>query len=581
MKSCAYLRDVHRQLQLILLGLWGREFVISSSPEGMTEPYIKTNVIFLPSVVYAKSFEAAKNIYLSAAIHAAAHQVYSIPMDSHGLNNRQKVLISLIEDARVEFLADLHFPGILSFLKASFNKPPTQSLHFNDIAYGVAHALLTKKRLWDNPIIRKAINLFDQAVAKDVLNVNFSKSIGLALANDIGQMRISMNEREAFILVPYRDDNAYLWNQWEEVSQDVQTSDDSNKGGSVTGVRFREVINGKDATDFKEGESLADGLVLKAVGEDSESLLLASKPISSPAFWYPEWDYKIERLRQPWCCVHEYSLPTLPNNRLDESLDKYTKLVKKLHHLIQSYQYGKIRQKRQEDGCELDFDAIIECVVDLKRGASSPENKIYIESAKHGQKEFALLILMDLSESMNDTLEDGAKTLLSLTIEASVVLSLLLDKLGHAHAIYGFNSNGRQDIRYFSLKEFDQKEISLEGLLRAEASFSTRLGAALRHSFAKIGLRKEPHKHVLLITDGQPCDIDVFDQQHLMEDSKKVVREAEMLGYKTFCLSLDKHADQYVKRIFGKNNYLVVDNPKNLTKALTTLYLRLFKSLLS
>ncbi len=581
MKSCVYLKDVHRQLQLILLGLWGREFVISPSPEGITEPYIKTNVIFLPRSIYAKSFEAAKNIYISAALHAAAHQVYSVPTDSIGLNNRQKVLISLIEDARVELLADLNFPGILAFLKTNFNKTPTQSLHFNDIAYGMAHALLTKKMLWDNSIIRKAMSLFEQSVTEDILSSNFSKSIGLALANDVGQMRISMNEREVLTLVPYRDDNAYLWNQLEEVAQDDQVSEKSSKGCSTTGVRFREVIDGKVATDFKEGESLADGLVLKSVGEDSKSSLLENKPISSHDFWYPEWDYKIERLRQSWCCVHEYLLPTVPNASLDENLDKYTKLVNKLHQIIQSYQYEQIRQKRREDGSELDLDAIIDCVIDLKRGANSPDNKVYIDSAKHGQKEFALLILIDLSESMNDTLDDDSKTVLNLTVEASIVLSLLLDKLGHAHAIYGFNSNGRQNVRYFSLKEFDEKEISLEVLLRVKASYSTRLGAALRHSFTKIGLRKEPHKHVLLITDGQPSDIDVLDQQHLIEDSKKVIREADMLGYKTFCLSLDKDADQYIKRVFSKNNYLVVDNPKNLTIALTRLYLRLFKSLLS
>ena len=581
MKSCVYLSDVHRQLKLLLLSLWGREFVISSSPEGITEPYIKTSVIFLPRMIYASSSKAAKKLYFSAAIHAAAHQVYSIPVDSSGLNNRQKVLISLIEDARVELLADLHFPGILSFLKDNFNKTPTQSLHFNDIAYGVAHALLTKNTLWDNPVIKKAMDLFNKSVAEDVLNVNFSRSIGLALANDIGQMRISMNERDAFTLVPYRDDNAYLWNQIEEVAQDAQPSDESSKGGSVTGVRFREVIDGKEASDFKESEAPGEGLVFKAVEKDSESLLLESRPINSHEFWYPEWDYKIDRLRQPWCRVHEYGLPTVPNPSLDENLDKYRNLVNKLHTIIHTYQYEKIRKKRQEDGRELDLDAIIECVVDLKMGASSPDNKIYIESAKHGQKEFVLLILIDLSESMNDTLEEDAKTVLGLTVEASIVLSLLLDKLGCAHAIYGFNSNGRQNVHYFSLKEFNEKEISLEALLAVKASYSTRLGAALRHSFSKIALRKESHKHVLLITDGQPSDIDVFDQQHLIEDSKKVVSEAEVLGYKTFCLSLDKDADQYVKRIFRKNNYLVVDNPKSLTKALTTLYLRLFKSLLS
>lgn len=98
------------------------------------------------------------------------------------------------------------------------------------------------------------------------------------------------------------------------------------------------------------------------------------------------------------------------------------------------------------------------------------------------------------------------------------------------------------------------------------------MGAALRH--ATHGLLKQPEKRklILLVTDGAPADVDERDPQHLRHDAKKAVDELATQGVFTYCLTLDPHADQYVKRIFGQNNYMILDHVNRLPEQLPTLF---------
>ena len=68
----------------------------------------------------------------------------------------------------------------------------------------------------------------------------------------------------------------------------------------------------------------------------------------------------------------------------------------------------------------------------------------------------------------------------------------------------------------------------------------------------------------MLVTDGEPADIDERDPQHLRHDTKKAVDELASKGVLTYCLTLDPNADTYVKRIFGDNHYTIVDHVDRL-----------------
>jgi nitric oxide reductase NorD protein len=101
---------------------------------------------------------------------------------------------------------------------------------------------------------------------------------------------------------------------------------------------------------------------------------------------------------------------------------------------------------------------------------------------------------------------------------------------------------------------------------------STRMGAAIRHASHYLKQQRSAKKLMLVITDGEPADIDVRDPQYLRQDTKKAVEEAARSGVITYCMSLDPRADQYVSRIFGPRNFMVVDHVERLPEKLPLLY---------
>jgi nitric oxide reductase NorD protein len=105
-----------------------------------------------------------------------------------------------------------------------------------------------------------------------------------------------------------------------------------------------------------------------------------------------------------------------------------------------------------------------------------------------------------------------------------------------------------------------------------KGGLSTRMGAALRHAGHHLLKQPEKRKLILLVTDGEPADIDERDPQHLRHDTKKAVEELYSKGVLSYCLTLDPNADDYVKRIFGANNYTIIDNVDRLPEKLPTLF---------
>ncbi|MCG8429468.1 MAG: VWA domain-containing protein [Chromatiales bacterium] len=109
-----------------------------------------------------------------------------------------------------------------------------------------------------------------------------------------------------------------------------------------------------------------------------------------------------------------------------------------------------------------------------------------------------------------------------------------------------------------------------------EAGYSTRMGAAMRHAAHYLEARKADKKLMLILTDGEPSNIDITDERMLIEDTRKAVQELDQQGIYTYCVNLDPHADEYVTDIFG-NQYAVIDNIQRLPEKLPQLFLSLTK----
>jgi nitric oxide reductase activation protein len=100
------------------------------------------------------------------------------------------------------------------------------------------------------------------------------------------------------------------------------------------------------------------------------------------------------------------------------------------------------------------------------------------------------------------------------------------------------------------------------------------MGAALRHAGHYLAAQRADKKILLLLTDGEPADVDVTEPNHLRADARKAVEELSAQGVDTFCLSLDPKADEYVRGIFGKR-HLVLDRVAQLPEKLPLLYMAL------
>ncbi|HUN00299.1 MAG TPA: hypothetical protein PLI96_07430, partial [Halothiobacillus sp.] len=86
--------------------------------------------------------------------------------------------------------------------------------------------------------------------------------------------------------------------------------------------------------------------------------------------------------------------------------------------------------------------------------------------------------------------------------------------------------------------------------------------------------RKADKKLMLILTDGQPADIDVTDDRALIEDARQAVNELDTEGIFTYCISLDPKADEYVSDIFGRQ-YTVIDRIETLPEQLPKLFMTL------
>ncbi len=79
---------------------------------------------------------------------------------------------------------------------------------------------------------------------------------------------------------------------------------------------------------------------------------------------------------------------------------------------------------------------------------------------------------------------------------------------------------------------------------------STRLGAALRHAGALAGQTSTYRKLIIVLTDGEPSDIDTDDPMDLVEDARRAVKGLHGCGIDCFGIVLGMTGMESAARIF-------------------------------
>lgn len=578
--------DTHRRLNFYLRALWGRDFFIRPTAgdfenrEGL-RPYIEHRIIHVPDAYDTYQQVEGGEIYRATVAHAAAHIVYTVEhLSAEALTPTQLFFMGIFEDARVETLAIQAFPGLRQ-LWLSLQPLETSSEPVIDLTLRVVRGLLDPNYQDTDAIVQSTLVAFAELAKTDLTNAQRHWDLGMAFYHQLNAKYSIPNayQLEKLLTIPYRDDNRFIWafvdNQEQEIDFIAAMRHQVRKKVSLMDM-VDEIdceLAGDDAQEIwvLETEFFRDG---DPPGV-SMNQLEGKVPISDPVH-YQEWDYQIQLFRPDWATVLEKRMPVGDIRSIEQVLEEHKPLANRIRYLIDALQpQGVIRMRRQEEGDDIDLDAAIRALVDIRMGYM-PDPRINLRHIRK-TRDLAVLVLLDLSESTNDKLGDSEKTIIELAREATALLSWAIDGIGDPFAIHGFASEGRHDVQYFRFKDFDQPydDTVKSRLAGIHGRLSTRMGAALRHAGKLLHQRPQRKKLLLLVSDGEPSDIDVRDPQYLRHDTKKAVEELAKIGVLTYCLTLDPNADAYVSRIFGANGYTIVDHVQRLPEKLPVLFLGL------
>ncbi|MBP7711799.1 MAG: nitric oxide reductase activation protein NorD [Gammaproteobacteria bacterium] len=600
--------DTQRGLNFYLRALWGRDFYLRPTSgdhetrEG-TRPFIEAGVIHLPDACDDFAGLPGRDLYRAAAAHAAAHLTYTRrPLGSGDLDPVRRLLVGLVEDARVEALAIRELPGLRAlwapFHAARVESPGAERDPVVRRLERCARALLDPGQGHPerrdagqgdsgqgdsgqgdpDPWVREVAARFHRELAGRATDPRWSGELGAALheglAAAVGALP-ALRVLEA-AGAPYRDDNRYLWAADEAAWPEAGYVPGSERQTRRT-VRVMEMVNevdcelaGDDAQEvwtltsefFRDGDP--PGV--------SVNRLEGREPVSEP-HPYPEWDYQVQLHRPDWVTVLEKRQPRGRAADIDAILAQYGPLARRIRHTIDALQpQGLVRLRRQEDGEEIDIDAAVGAMVALRLG-QTPDPRVSVRYVRK-TRDLAVLLLLDLSESTREVLPGSDRPVLQLAREATTLLAWAIHGIGDPFAVHGFASDGRHDVQYYRFKDFEQPwdDAAKARLAGMQGGLSTRMGAALRHAAGFLRRQRQQKKLLLLVTDGEPADIDVRDPQYLREDTRKAVEELAARGVQTFCLTLDPAADEYVARIFGATRFAVVDRVQRLPERLPALF---------
>jgi hypothetical protein len=585
--------DVQRRLNIYLRAMWGRDFFLRPTSgdyetrEGL-KPYIERFVIYI-----ADAFDDYKplgddtpdeakisglEIYRATANHCAAHLVHTgAPLSMQMLNTTQMAIIEAIEDARVEELACRDFPNMRAAWLALHPPLDTSAPQcVGDLLNRLARALLDPDSNDPHPWVQEGVRLF--RAETDLSSNQISWNIGIELAHSLGQIPLpEFNVRTDVLRAIYRDDNRTVW---ESEEYDVDAALEATWGGNQVRkkVSLMEMVN--ETNNEYAGDDAEEIWVLETPFYlDQEGVTIneleGRPPISDP-YHYHEWDYQIQLERPSWATVLERHPPLGELEVIEKIITDHKPVISRLKYLIESMiPQAMQRIRRVEDGDELDINAAIRAMIDIRMGYQ-PDTRIMMRY-KRNVRDLAVMVLLDMSESSNDKVRGQDYSIMDLTRSATVLLADALDRIGDPFALHGFCSDGRHDVHYYRFKDFDQpyNDLVKARLAGLKGSYSTRMGAALRHAGEQLKLQPKSKKVLFVITDGEPADNDVRDPQYLRFDTKRAVEELQRDGITTYALSLDPHADQYVSRIFGAKNYTVLDQVERLPEKLPMLYMGL------
>ena len=302
------------------------------------------------------------------------------------------------------------------------------------------------------------------------------------------------------------------------------------------------------------------------------------------AFSYDEWDRDLADYRIGWSRVIEKKVRQGDRNFVELTRSRYRGVISSVRHQFQLMKPENLtRINREIDGEDYDLNALVEYVVDRKADGQ-PSERIYTKRLRK-QRDVAVPILLDQSSSTARTITRNplqpythpGRRIIEIEKEGLVLMSEALEAVGDVYSINGFTSEGRRNVKFYVVKDFDEKysdeiERRIGGITFQN---NTRLGAAIRHAAAKLLRQDSRTKLMIILTDGRPYDHDYGDARYAREDVREALTEAKLNGITPFCITIDRESEAELRDLYGDVGYTIIDDVLSLPERMPNIYRRL------
>ena len=542
--------------------------VLAASTD-VAAPFITGRVIHLPPRPPAGTAVDAWHWQRAAAAHAAAHLVFSPPVfDGTGLPPITRAVMGVLEDARVEALALRELPGLRRLWLPLHTASAALGDGFEALLLRLARALLDPAYVDPHPWVAKGRRLFYVEPGSQILALRRPDELLAAarrLGHDIGQMRMAFNPRQWRPGPSYRDDQRWMWPA-------PQATQPETAGAQPSASTALAPPPPPDTPPPQPTATLQR---------------------------YPEWDRLIRRLRPQWCSVADVPaepsgtsvagpsaaagpagsvdvrvrfdgavdgragavVEAVVDGRADGRADGLVeglgeRLVDGLvdgcsdarlqRRLAQVLRQDQAQPQQQPATCgeHFDLDALVRHRL-ARRLRQPVDGRVYRNTQPSPRGGRAMVVIDQSSSSAvawaGQGGDAGATSLLQASRRIARLLAAAWQQAGVATAICGFSSNGRHQVVVRSVKAFQQPldGAALARLAGLRSGQSTRLGAAVRHATRQVLAAKaggDGPRQVLIISDGEPWDVDVHDRRYLPDDIRQAVRQAARQGVVVRCL---------------------------------------------
>src|SRR5689334_5798155 len=376
--------------------------------------------------------------------------------------------------------------------------------------------------------------------------------------------------------------------QQVEAPEDETEDDDS----SAERMKQRDAQRMPERRDARElfnawNDPSAEGEPDELAGADAWSEAESPEQVLAEgevAYNYDEWDRELTDHRIGWCRVVEKKVKHGDRHFVDQTKERHKGVISSIRHQFQLMKPENLTRVANEvDGEEFDLNAVIDFVID-RRADGYQSERIYTKRLRR-RRDVAVSLLLDQSSSTARTIgrhplqpyTRPGRRIIELEKEGLVLMGEALEAVGDTYSINGFTSEGRRNVKFYVVKDFDEKygdEVKrrIGGI---NYQNNTRLGAAIRHASAKLAKQDARTRLLIVLSDGRPYDHDYGDARYAREDTREALRQAKNEGITPFCITIDRESEAELKDLYGEIGYTIIDDVLSLPERLPGIYRRL------